>query len=286
MYRRPGTGGVRKLLLRVQSAGQQARFRAKMFPPISWPPRASSLLASSSRHKDNNTCLTSDMANNNTTNNASPLLNGKDLAGKWAEQDGTGLATTGGSRHCKQKQRDVCNDDDNLGVILCGVRNPSNVGSMMRTCSCFRVSRLLHLHYAANNKTNQKYWSEPHVSAALQSCSVGTFTRFEHDGMLFKSIPVNEFTLPERPLVVLEAIAGAVSIMEYKFPEQCEIMVGSEHKGVATEILRNLRKEVDAVVYVPMVGPHHSLNVASAMTIALYEYRRQWPGKGGRGGGS
>ena len=183
-----------------------------------------------------------------------------------------------GSRQRKQRAKVNDSFDDALGVILCGVRDPSNVGSIMRTCSCFGVSRFLHLHYAANEETNQKYWSGLHVSAAIQSCSVGTCVNFEYHGTPFQSISVSDYVLSERPVVVLEAIAGAVSIHDYKFPRHCDIMVGSEHKGVSEHILKKLRKDVDAVVYVPMTGPHHSLNVASAMTIALYEYRRQWGG--------
>lgn len=210
-----------------------------------------------------------------------PLLCREDLNGKWAEQDGTGLCTMGGSRH--RKQRDQFNtdvdSDKNVGIVLCGVRHPSNVGAIIRSCSCFGVSRLLHLHSAANNNTNKRYWSEPHIVATLQSCSVGTLSRFQQaDGAPFQSISIDNFVV-SRPLVVMEAIAGAISIYEYKFPEHCDVMVGSEHKGITTDILKALRKDVDAVVYVPMQGPHHSLNVASALTIALYEYRRQWPGR-------
>lgn len=154
----------------------------------------------------------------------------------------------------------------------------------MRTCGCFGISRMLHVHYARTEETNQTYWSEPHVVAAIQSNSVGTSKRFQQDGLPFESISACEYATvlskeDHPPVIVLEAIAGAVSIYNFKFPKECEIMVGSENKGVTKEILKNLRRGVDAVVFVPMVGhaAHRSLNVASAMTIALYEYRRQWP---------
>lgn len=35
----------------------------------------------------------------------------------------------------------------------------------------------------------------------------------------------------------------------------------------------------DAVVYIPLPGVYHSLNVATALSIAMYEYRRHWPGE-------
>ena len=33
----------------------------------------------------------------------------------------------------------------------------------------------------------------------------------------------------------------------------------------------------DAFCIIPMAGPHASLNLATSLAIALYEYRRQWP---------
>ena len=35
----------------------------------------------------------------------------------------------------------------------------------------------------------------------------------------------------------------------------------------------------DAVVYIPLCGVYHNLNVATALSVAMCEYRRQWPGK-------
>lgn len=154
----------------------------------------------------------------NATTNMLPLLNREDLVGKWAEQQG------------RPNEGESPRTDDQVAVVLCGVRHPSNVGSIMRSCSCFGAVRLQHLHYAFD-ETNRTYWSEPHVLAAVQSASVGTYQEFQqHDGTPFRSIPVYDFEMSEVPLVVLEAIKGAVSIQDYKFPERCEIMVGSEHK--------------------------------------------------------
>ena len=36
----------------------------------------------------------------------------------------------------------------------------------------------------------------------------------------------------------------------------------------------------DHAVYIPMAGAHTSLNVAAALTCALYSYRQSWPGTG------
>mmetsp|Transcript_28142 Transcript_28142/g.39587 ORF Transcript_28142/g.39587 Transcript_28142/m.39587 type:complete len:224 (+) Transcript_28142:27-698(+) len=213
---------------------------------------------------------------------SSPLLDRDGLAGKWAEQDATGRPRKGG-RHNRDKHGTDNIEGSIFGVVLCGVRTPANVGAIMRLCSCFGTADLLHLHYASNDDTNRKYWRQSQISQELESCSVGTKKRFEHEGAPFQSVQVSEFVPylasdDRPPVIVLEAVAGATSIYDFQFPERCKIMVGSEHKGVSKEILRGLRKGLDAVIFVPMTGPHHSMNVASVMSVALYEYRRQWRG--------
>ena len=230
------------------------------------------------------------MSSNTLHNSFIPLLSPQDLTGKWPEQDSTGdRPTTGGSRHHKQQETHNGADSlpQNVQVVLCGVRNPTNVGSILRTCACFGISQLLHLHSSSNDETNSKYWTEPHVKGALERSSVGTCSQFQQrDKMPMKSISISRYTKTlncasnesRRPLVVLEAIAGAVSIDNYHFPETCDVMVGSEHRGVPKDILQQLVQGVDAVVYIPLAGPHKSLNVSAALTIALYEYQRQWPG--------
>mmetsp|Transcript_22025 Transcript_22025/g.66066 ORF Transcript_22025/g.66066 Transcript_22025/m.66066 type:complete len:88 (+) Transcript_22025:24-287(+) len=82
----------------------------------------------------------------------------------------------------------------------------------------------------------------------------------------------------DRPsMVFIETATSAVSLHNYVFPRECAIVVGSEERGVPPKVLAAARRGVDAIVYIPMPGPHPSLNVATALSIALYEYRRQWP---------
>jgi tRNA(Leu) C34 or U34 (ribose-2'-O)-methylase TrmL len=81
------------------------------------------------------------------------------------------------------------------------------------------------------------------------------------------------------PVIALETAAGAVNLCDFRFPESCEIMVGAEGTGISPAVISALEPgRGDAVVYVPLPGVYHSLNVATALAIALYEYRRQWPG--------
>ena len=56
--------------------------------------------------------------------------------------------------------------------------------------------------------------------------------------------------------------------------------VGAEDTGISARVIEALEpSRGDAVVYVPLAGTYHSLNVATALAIAMHEYRRQWPGE-------
>ena len=63
----------------------------------------------------------------------------------------------------------------------------------------------------------------------------------------------------------------------FSFPRRCVLLAGGEGHGVSREILNRMVVGFDAVVYIPMPGPHKSMNVATALGCAMYEFRRQWP---------
>lgn len=74
-----------------------------------------------------------------------------------------------------------------------------------------------------------------------------------------------------RTLVGLEQASGSQWIHDYAFPLQSVLVLGHERLGIETEILRLLH----AVVEIPIFGLPHSLNVATAASMAMYEYCRQ-----------
>jgi tRNA G18 (ribose-2'-O)-methylase SpoU len=75
-------------------------------------------------------------------------------------------------------------------------------------------------------------------------------------------------------LVGLEQASDSHCIHEFAFPRRTALVVGNERTGLTPELLALL----DDVVEIPVWGLPYSYNVASAATMALYEYCRQWPG--------
>lgn len=74
-------------------------------------------------------------------------------------------------------------------------------------------------------------------------------------------------------LVGLEQTTGSRDLHHYEFARRTALVVGNERTGLTEEVLALL----DEVVEIPVWGLPYSYNVASAATMAMYEYCRQYP---------
>eukprot|EP00040_Diaphanoeca_grandis_P013542 m.68503 g.68503 ORF g.68503 m.68503 type:complete len:293 (-) comp23962_c0_seq1:776-1654(-) len=125
----------------------------------------------------------------------------------------------------------------------------------------------------------ETFWNDATLRHVISGVAKGTdkfFMPFRvlHEWSFLDDLPSND----RPPIVAIETATGAQNIFEFKFPRHCAIMVGNEGKGIHPRVLKKLDLEGrDAIVYIPMFGPHCSLNVSQATSCALYEYRRQYP---------
>lgn len=132
--------------------------------------------------------------------------------------------------------------------------------------------------WRGGNNASSAFWRFPEILAVIKTTAVGT-EKFFHP---FETVHVSNFIermrAPVRPpLVFIETATSAVSLNDFKFPAVCTVVVGSEESGVPPKVLAAARHGYDSIVYIPMPGPHPSLNVATALTCALFEFRKQWP---------
>ena len=74
-------------------------------------------------------------------------------------------------------------------------------------------------------------------------------------------------------LVGLEQTTNSTPLAAYAFPKKCALVVGAEREGLSDDCLALL----DAVVEIPVWGMPYSYNVATATSMAMYEYTRQYP---------
>jgi tRNA G18 (ribose-2'-O)-methylase SpoU len=74
-------------------------------------------------------------------------------------------------------------------------------------------------------------------------------------------------------LVGLEQSTNSQSLHTFQFDRKTALVAGNERTGLTDEILKLL----DHVVEIPVYGLPYSYNVATATSMALYEYCRQFP---------
>ena len=74
-------------------------------------------------------------------------------------------------------------------------------------------------------------------------------------------------------LVGLEQTTNSENLHTFQFDRKTVLVVGNERSGLTDDVLALL----DHVVEIPVYGLPYSYNVATAATMALYEYCRQFP---------
>lgn len=74
-------------------------------------------------------------------------------------------------------------------------------------------------------------------------------------------------------LVGLEQTTNSRNLHEYEFARRTALVIGNERTGLTDDLLVKL----DDVVEIPVWGLPYSYNVATATTMAVYEYCKQFP---------
>jgi len=139
---------------------------------------------------------------------------------------------------------------------LCAVGIPDskfveNVGGIIRTANAFLIKEVV----IDKDKYN-KY------------SSVGT-SRWEN--IIVKEKVINYLREKNYKIITLEQHKKSISLWDFKFPENSAIIVGHEVYGLPDQTV----EEADYSIEIPQFGIVESLNVATATSIALYEYTKQ-----------
>lgn len=74
-------------------------------------------------------------------------------------------------------------------------------------------------------------------------------------------------------LAGLEQTTNSSNIHGYAFTRRTALVIGNERSGLTQDILELL----DDVVEIPVYGLPHSFNAATAASMTIYEYCRQFP---------
>lgn len=143
-----------------------------------------------------------------------------------------------------------------LLVALDDIRDPGNLGTIMRLCDWFGVTQLI-----CSNETVDIY--NPKVVQA----TMGSLSR-----VAIHYVDLNAF-LSKTSLPVFGTFMDGKNIYTEKLPKEGIIVMGNEANGISAAI----EKTIKSRIAIPRFGDlqqTESLNVATATAIVLSEFRR------------
>lgn len=146
--------------------------------------------------------------------------------------------------------------DSGLIVVLDAIRDPGNLGTIIRLCDWFGVQQLI-----CSEDCVDCY--NPKVVQA----SMGSLARVQ-----IHYLPLPQF-LDATKLPVYGGFMDGKSIYSEEFPTDAIVIMGNEANGISKEIAEKVSKRIS----IPRFGKiqkTESLNVATATAILLNEFRR------------
>ena len=154
-----------------------------------------------------------------------------------------------------------------LSLLLDGVGQPFNVGSIIRSAAAFGVSEVWLCGDTAQ---------PGHPSA--RKTALGTDRLLAFEQVATAAAGAAAARAAGYRVVAVELASDAVPLHEAPLAGDICLAVGNEDHGCSAALLA----AADVVAYIPQVGKVGSLNVAAATAIALAEVRRRdWAGEPG-----
>lgn len=143
-------------------------------------------------------------------------------------------------------------------IICCPpMRSNVNLSRIVRVASCCGVQRMI---VCGNVKIDPKI--------ARDGASEIQIDHHRSLPPILKKLKADDYKI-----VGLEQTTNSINIHEFTFQRRTALVIGHERHGLDDDILRLL----DHTVEIPVYGLPYSYNVATATSMALYEFCRQFP---------
>ncbi|MBK6266687.1 TrmH family RNA methyltransferase [Marivirga sp. S37H4] len=163
-----------------------------------------------------------------------------------------------------QKQhQDVVNSEHNkpLVIIAENLRTPENVGMVLRVAEAFAVKKV--------------YFTGPHgidLTTKVKRASRNTYQKIDFSFSESTLIVLEDLIKQQYEVVALEITKESIPVQEFSFADYAKValVIGSERKGISEASLL----EIPHSVHISLFGNNSSINVVSALSIALYEILR------------
>ena len=143
-----------------------------------------------------------------------------------------------------------------LIVALDDIRDPGNLGTIIRLCDWFGVAQLI-----CSNETVDLY--NPKVVQA----TMGSITRVR-----VHYVDLNAF-VAKSPLPVFGTFMDGTNVYMEKLPAEGILVLGNEANGISSALEKTIKYRI-AIPRFGDIQKTESLNVATATAIFLSEFRR------------
>jgi TrmH family RNA methyltransferase len=143
---------------------------------------------------------------------------------------------------------------DRFTIVLDGIRDPGNLGSIIRICDWYGLKQLV-----LSDDCTEFYNPKVIIS------SMGSFSRIE---FTYVDLPV--FFKENKEYKKIGAVLNGENIHQYQFPDKGFIILGNESNGIREGIIQSL----DERITIPSFGMAESLNVGISTAVIVDNLKR------------
>jgi RNA methyltransferase, TrmH family len=196
------------------------------------------------------------------------LMGRKVASGEWrvkSEEKSNPITehTEGGGARRAQREEECAA----LIVVLAGVQDPGNVGTIVRTAAAFGATGVV------TAATGQSGTASPFAPKALRASAGAALHLPVVTGMALGILLTQLKMMGIRTVAscVHQESGDALAPWEVKWCEPVALLVGNEGAGLPEEVVH----ATDGRIHIPMATQVESLNAGAAAAVVLYEAYRQ-----------
>lgn len=145
--------------------------------------------------------------------------------------------------------------ENSFSVILDGIRDPGNLGTIIRICDWYGIKQLV------LSEDCTEFYNPKVISATMGSFKRINFIYTDLESFFFKN--------PDIP--VIGAYLDGANIHQFQFPKSAFILMGNESTGIRDQNLKYVQQKLT----IPKFGQAESLNVAISTGIILDNLMRE-----------
>lgn len=153
-------------------------------------------------------------------------------------------------------------DKTPIVVVLENIRSAYNVGSVFRTADAFLIESICIIGYSAK---------PPHKEIKKTALGAEDSVQWRHFKTSFEAI--EELRKEGFKIYAIEQTEGSLKLQALKFKsnEKIALIFGNEVTGVEQSTIQLS----DGCIEIPQLGMKHSLNIATAAGVVLWEFVRR-----------